>query len=198
MISRLSKNILPLGIGLLAIGYLVFGIFALWQPAKANPLGFSCPAYGPGGVASTSIAYMTPGTATSTLLYDTYCVGGTNQPNTGNTNTTNSLALLTQLTASSTSSVLNMAVEYSQDGVDWYQDDNIFATTTNTNIQSPNSLTWPYAVSNVGGVPNTGNRLGKVVRIYTPTRYVRVVYTITGANAGVWGELLPQKEVPNE
>lgn len=140
---------------------------------------------------------MTAGTATSTLLFDTYCVNGTNQPNTGNTNIANKLTLLTQFNASSTASVLNIAVEYSQDGVDWYQDNYIapLATTSPAvQLAVPNTYVWAFASSTLNGVGNAGNRVGKVVQIQTPTRYVRVVYSLTGTNAAVWGELLPQKE----
>lgn len=173
---------------------------ALTQTVSANPLGFSCPSYGPGGVASTSVVYMTTGAATSTLLYDTYCVGGTNQPNTGNTASTNLLSLLTQFTASSTASTLNASVEYSQDGVDWYQDNYNASTTGAYAIQAANSYAWTFASSSTNGAPVLANnsRIGKIIRIYAPTRYVRVVYSLpVGSTPGaVWGEILPVKERP--
>lgn len=174
-----------------SIGFSVFSS----HKAEANPSGFSCPAYS--SIASSSPVYLGAGTATSTLLYDTYCVNGTNQPNTGNTRTTNTLALLTQFTASSTSSVMNASVEYSQDGIDWYQDNYLISGVGAVNIQAPVSYTWTYVNSTIGGIANSGNRLGKVVRIYPPTRYVRVVYSLTGANGAVWGQILPIKEAAN-
>jgi hypothetical protein len=163
--------------------------------AQANPLGFSCAAQT--ASATTTPVYMTAGTATSTLLFDTYCVNGTNQPNTGNTNIANKLTLLTQFSASSTASVLGISVEYSQDGVDWYQDNYLSPLATTSPavlLATPNSYSWLFASSTLDGVANTGNRVGKALQIQTPTRYVRVVYTLTGTNAAVWGELLPQKE----
>lgn len=185
---------------LAAVVFLGAAGVAFTRTASANPLGFSCPAYGPGGVASTSVTYMTGGTGTTTLLYDTYCVGGSNQPNTGNTSTTNLLSLLTQFTASSTASVLNTSVEYSQDGVDWYQDNYVASTTAAYSLQTANSTSWTFASSTPGGgaaVANS-NRVGKLTRLYAPTRYVRVVYTLaaSGTAGGVWGEILPIKERP--
>lgn len=166
------------------------------HPAQANPTGFSCPAYGPNGIASTSISYMTAGTATTTLVYDTYCVAGSNQPNNGNTNATNLLSLLTQFNASSTASILGITAEYSQDGVDWYQDNYIASSTLGAYpIALPNSYSWTFASSTIKGLPNAGNLVGKLTRLYAPTRYIRVVYTLTGTAGAVWGEILPIKEL---
>jgi len=196
-----QKSFEVLAIVSFAIAVTVVFVSILATPkAEANPIGFSCAAYGPQGVATTSVKFMTPGTATSTLVYDTYCIGGTNQSNPGNSYATDYLTLLTQLSASSTATILNTSVEYSQDGVDWYQDNYIASTTTAGNfvplwsITVPNSFTWTFASSTLNGVANTGNRVGKVVQIYAPTRYVRVVYTLTGNNGAVWGSLLPIKE----
>lgn len=165
---------------------------------EANPTGFSCPAYGPGGTASTSVTYMTPGLATTTLVFDTYCISGTNQPNTGNLFGVAYLALLTQLTASTTGTVLNKSVEYSQDGTDWYQDNlnlNFATTSPVAQLATPQSSQWQFASSTVGGTPNRGNLVGKVERIYAPTRFVRVIYSLgAGSNGAVWGEILPTKE----
>lgn len=179
----------------LATALLIYTAFGMIHKAHANPLGFSCAAQT--ASATTTPVYMTAGTATSTLLFDTYCVNGTNQPNTGNTNIANKLTLLTQFSASSTASVLGISVEYSQDGVDWYQDNYLSPLATTSPavlLATPNSYSWLFASSTLDGVANTGNRVGKALQIQTPTRYVRVVYTLTGTNAAVWGELLPQKE----
>lgn len=179
--------------------------------AHASPLGFACAAYGPTGIASTSVKYMTPGAATTTLVYDTYCQNGSNQTDVGNTSVANSLALLTQLSASSTNTTLNIAIEYSQDNVDWYQDNLLASTTSGFTlpfpVTNPNSYTWLFASSTLNGVAQANNgptasstRIGKVMKIYAPTRYVRIVYTLgvaSGATgAALWGQILPLKERP--
>lgn len=190
---------------LLAIGFSIIvvalSLTLFSRPASANPLGFSCPAMS--ATATTTLTFMTPGTATTTVLYDTYCVNGTNQPNTGNTNSTNLLSLLTQFTASSSpNSVLLMNIEYSQDGVDWYQDNYVASSTNPVSVVStPNSYSWTFASSTVGGgaVASNNNRIGKLIRLYAPTRYVRAVYSLNigGANGAVWGQILPIKERAN-
>lgn len=162
--------------------------------------------------ASSSPVYMTPGTATSTVVYDTY------QQSTGNFYTVNAIELLTQLTASSTSSQINIAFEYSNGysngnaidctvlpaGCDWYQDTatNVQGYATSTLPFSLNQIPqyqWRFASSTIGqqapGVLN--NRDTRAVALKVPTRYVRVIYTcaIGGANCGVWGQFVPAKEV---
>lgn len=194
---------------------LMFGAFStLFTPRSthANPLGFACAAYGPFGIASTSVKYLTPGTGTTTLVYDTYCQNGSNQTDVGNTSIANSLSLLTQLSASSTNTTLNISVEYSQDNLDWYQD-NLIASSTGIGLglqyplTNPNTYTWAFASSTLNGVGQNNNgptanstRIGKVIKIFAPARYVRVVYSLgfaAGAtNAAVWGEILPIKERP--
>lgn len=190
------------GIGALLavfIALVAVSIFFMGTSAKANPLGFSCPSYT--ATATTSPAFMTPGTATSTLLFDMYCVNGTNQPNTGNTHIANTLALLTQFSASSSAtSILNIKTEYSQDNVDWYEDDfQFFTDATSTGSHAfalPQSAQWVFATSTVNGlISASSNRGGKVIRLNPPTRYVRIVYTLSGTtNGAVWGSILPIKE----
>lgn len=181
----------------------LFAVFIFTShKAEANPLGFSCSSQT--GNATTTNAFMTPGTATSTLLFDTYCVTGTNQQNTGNTFVASDLNLLTQLQASSTATVLNITAEYSQDGIDWYQDNYVATVSTTTvtsnyvsDISTPNSYKWTFASSTTGGVATANNnRIGKVIHLHVPTRFVRIVYTLASGstNGTIWGSLLPIKE----
>lgn len=148
-------------------------------------------------LATTSPAYILPGTATSTVTYDSFNTDGTNESSgPQNPIAANSATLLVQFTASSTSSVLNVAIERSDDGIDWYQDNlSALATTTPAqNIGVPTSYTWTYATSTIGGVVNPTNRLGKSLFIQTPTRYTRAVFTAVGANSAVWAQFVPTKE----
>lgn len=165
--------------------------------AHANPSFFAPQAMS--ATATTTIAYMTPGTATSTMMYDSFNLFGTNQPVVNDPTAAASAALEVQFTASSSVSVLNIAIERSDDQIDWYQDEYSFpvnATSTGANsISLPNSFTWTYASSTVGGQPNnTSGRIGKIMRVDTPTRYTRAVFTLTGANGAVWSKFVPVKE----
>lgn len=156
--------------------------------AHANPLR-SVPAASTAD-ATTTIPFMTPGTGTTTTaVFDSFANGANAYPDRA--------ALLTQFTASSTSSILGIRLEYSQDNIDWYSDNlNSNATTSFANsITSASTFTWTFASTTpgAGAVGNT-NRSSKVIFINVPTRYIRAVYTITGANGGVWGSIIPQRQ----
>lgn len=140
--------------------------------------------------ATSTLVYITPGAATTTLIYHSSFTGS------------DSAVVLTQLTASSTSSVLNMSVDYAQGGFgidcsatplncDWYSDNlngSLNSTTTPTkSIQVANSYSWTAAST---------ARTGKAIEVPTPTRYVRVTYSMTGAAGGVWAQIVAKKQQP--
>lgn len=146
------------------------------------------------GAASTSPAYMTPGTGTSTTpVYDAYAqtCGG------GRTSKADQAGLLVQFNGSSTSAVLSLAVEYSQDGVDWYRnfviDPAQAGTTTPLSVVSPFAISWKYAAAVLGGAGVSGTSTAAFA-VPTPFRYTRVVASITGANGAAWMQLVPVKE----
>lgn len=196
----MKKKYILLGISLIVIISLVsFQV----QKVSANPSYFTPTVQT--STATTTPTFMTPGTATSTLVHDSY--------NSGNPTKSNQIALLTQFTASSTAAVLAINLEYSQGAAgfdctvtptacDWYQDvlldNNSRSTTTQAaNITPTNSYTWTFASSTVGGGAvnaTTGGRATRAMVITSPTRYTRFVYTLTGANAAIWGQIVPIKE----
>lgn len=170
---------------LIAAVVLLLGAFSF--KAYANAPDFNAVST---AAATTTLAYMTPGTASTTLAYVSIFAAS------------DSAVLLTELTASSTSTVLNINVEYAQGGngtdcsitqsaCDWFADNlngSINSTTSPTkSIQTANSYTWAAAST---------ARTMKAIEIPTPTRYVRVTYTVTGAAAGVWGQLVAKKQQP--
>lgn len=149
--------------------------------------------------ATTTPFFMTPGNATSTLVYDSFNLSGTNQRVVNDPTTADTAALAVQFTASSTASILNFVVERSDDGVDWYQDNVVapFATTSPViQLATPISYSWAYASSTINGVGNSGSRLGKVVTIPTPTRFTRVIFSLAagGTNGAVWAKFIPEKQ----
>lgn len=153
--------------------------------------------------ATSTPAYMTPGTATSTLVYNTYTntnvatatPSGSNAPSTAT-----SVTLLGQLTGSSTSAVIKITPEYSFDGIDWYQGYGLlglYATSTpNPTLSYSNvdSLTIPFASTTVGGASGTQSIDHFAITIPVPTKDVRFVVTLTGANAAFWGQVVPTKQ----
>lgn len=173
---------------------LVVALVVIVNSVKANSSYFPPPVST--ATATTSPRYMTPGTATSTLTLDSYY-----QDTLGNYTKTDSAVLLTQFAGSSTASILGIDVEYSQDGIDWYKDNlNALVLASSTAIYpiQPNSrISWTFASSTVGGgvvAASTGATSTKAILITTPTRWIRVVHTITGANGAVWSQLVPRKE----
>jgi hypothetical protein len=191
--TRTENNIRTVicGMALAAIVLLLpFGM------AHANPSSFAN-GVTTGNAASTSPAYMTPGAGTSTTpVFDAYAQTMSG----GATSKVDQAALLVQFTASSTTSVLNIAVEYSQDAIDWYRnyiiDPTQVGTTTALGIGTPFSTTWKFASSSVGGavVPANSNRSTATILVPTPLRYTRIVASMTGANGAVWMQLVPIKE----
>jgi len=163
--------------------------------AFANPGSFSSPAYT--AVASSTLTYMTAGTATTTVTYDTYESNGTTQVNNGNTFVADGATLLLAVSASSTSSVFVTNVEYSVDGIDWYQDNRITYAAGAIAVATPNSFTYTYASTTPGGgaVLSNSNRGAKAIRLDTPTRYVRAVISLTGTNGAVYATIIPRKQV---
>lgn len=158
--------------------------------ATANPSQFIGDAY---SSATTSPAYIGVGN-TATHDFDTLV--------SGNTAAMDSAALLIQHTASSTLSVLDATVYYSEDGIDWFaesmalQNPGVFVGTTSTARVDHASTTVAHRF--------TGNTIASTTRFTldlgnVPTRYVRVVYSVpTGAaSSSVWSKFIGKKERSN-
>lgn len=184
------------------LGIMIVVIVATASMVQANPKFFANRVQT--ATATTTIEYMTPGTATTTLTFDTSLI---NQADTGvrNTNTLTSLTLATQFTASSTvASVLKWRYEYSNDNEDWYPESMLegFISTTTPEIiglKGYNEYKWITASSTCQVVTN-GCRSHRLVNVPVATRYVRVLFYMSGSpashnNGGIWAELVPIKEM---
>ncbi len=169
-------------IGLFAALVLIGSVCTLFAlKAHANPSDLNLS----NTTATTTVSFVVVGTATSTETYDSYG-GGVGEPN-----ASDGATLFVQMAASSTSSVLGIQLQYSQNGIDWFDDDLLQltnATTTQaTNVAVANSYTWKAA-----GTATTS----KAFNVPTPTRYVRAVISATGANAAVWKVIIAKKQQP--
>lgn len=181
--------------------YLVFIVIALFLTigvimVRANPSYFALEKST--SVATTTPVYQTAGTATSTLVYDTYAAGSNTK--------TDSLSLGIQYIGSSTASVLGWRYEYSNGypgndcitlplSCDWYQlgvGNSAVATSTYISGYAENLLV--AASSSPGGrtAPIDGSL--KLVNVPTSTRYVRVVLYSFAGNGSVWAQFIPAKE----
>jgi len=176
--------------------------FGFYYTASANPLGFFRTS-SVDGVATTSPAYMTPGTATTTKYFDT---GSSN-----NFATDNAVFAL-QFTGSSTDSSVSVAFEYAAgvDGsnckttptaCDWYKDGTLdiagFSTTSQaSNVTVPNSFTMSFASTTQGGAVGSSTRALRLITAPTYTRYIRAVITMPAGslNGAVWGEFIGKKQ----
>lgn len=172
---RLSQNALwasAILVLAIAVGTLMYAYAAKADAADLNQTNT---------VATTTVAYLAPGLATSTQTYDSYA-GGVGDPN-----ASDSAVLLLQFAASSTSSVLNINVQYSMNGIDWYGD-NLGAATSSTGINLPNVYAWTAA-----GTATTS----RAISIPTPVRFSRAVIGITGASGAVYGNIVVKKQQPS-
>lgn len=191
------------------ISGIALGIIGIASVAYANPSFLGSKASS--STASSTVTYMTPGTATTTVIYDSYGQGGTNQTSAYNSSKTDEAFLAIQLTASSTSTTLNVDLEFANGSncyaapntCDWYRNNlEALSTTTSPALLNQNqTMTWTFASSTQGqiGDPTKINRVNKMVTIPTPTRYTRAIFTLPAgsANGAVYAEIQPVKEVNN-
>lgn len=191
----LKKYTIPVGISLI-ISVLVVLSFLNFNKVKAAILNFT-PTTCYTAAATSSLAYQTPGAATSTLAG---CLLGSDGAQ--------SAVLISQVNASSTNSVNNFFVEESMDNIDWYPINlgYLASTTTTFTVNAPGMFSYRYASSTIGGVPNTTGLLGQdgtnnrnefVVDIPVRMRYVRAYAACAtgGTNCAVWMKIIPRQNV---
>lgn len=200
--SLTQKKVLAL-LGSLAV--LSLGVLLLAQKAGANPSFFIVGQAT--ASATTTLTFMTPGTATTTVVQTA--------TNNGNTMGLNAATLLVQFTGSSTASSLAVSFEYANNdaGVDcsvtptvcdWYKDgllgaSAIVSTTTQiVSLAAATAYTLPFASTTVGGVLGTASRTTRIINVQTPAQYVRAVFTlpIGSLNGAIYAKFLPTKERP--
>lgn len=186
-----------IGIG---IGSLLFVVVGL---VKANPQFFQAES---GTAAATStMSYMTPGAATTTLTIDSYKLVQSSTE-TSNPTAYNGLSLAVQFEATSTGSRLVRYYEYSSDNIDWYPQNvelNINATTT-IEVQHRKLYEFSFPATSTplsnAELPLTNGkaRVHKIVDVPILARYVRVNFYIPvgSMNGAVWAEFMPRKERP--
>lgn len=172
----------------------VLGLLALAATVYANPFYNGTKART--ATATTTISYLIPGISTTTLTYDSYEQSGTNQTNGGNVTLPDSVAIALRGNSSSTASVINITCEYSEDAIDWYQNELVAPTSTSiVNITNPIFYSFAFASSTVGGVPGTSSTVfQKVFECPVPLRYVRAVIGSAGAQSSVWASIIPKKQ----
>lgn len=176
-----------------AIALIIAGSFAGY--VYANPSQFlrsyatdNCGA----SIATTTLTHLVPGTSTSTPTFDTQCDGGLSA---------DSATLAIIFNASSTGSTLVINFEYSDDGTNWFSDNQeIVGTSTPNNAGINRTITWNFASSSVSKAGEAAspkrNYDSKIFSVRTPTRYVRAIIGMPGGslNGAVWTEFIAKKQ----
>lgn len=148
-----------------------------------------------GTLATTSVSYMSAGVGTSTITCDLEYIASAY----GNgSNSFDSAILGIQLNASSTNTTLAWKYEYSQNKLDWYEDDvelTINATTT-THVRTYKEHSWLFASSSYPTSIANSSRSTKKVNLETPTKWIRVTfYMPTGSTGGaLWAQIIGKSE----
>lgn len=116
--------------------------------------------------------------------------------------------LVTYAASTSVNTNLQIALEYSMDGIDYFSDNlGIVATTTpGIPLTVSNSYNMKFASSSVGGQLPTfsppcfvgqqkGDCMDKAINIPTPTKYIRAIFTSSGGTAAVWAQIIPRVDI---
>lgn len=146
--------------------------------------------------ATTSPTYMTAGTATTSLSL-TNTISRCTDRSTALTEAT----LILQFTGSSTSATLNGNVQYSMDGIDWYENSlgDLASTSPSVSLSVAQTFQIKYASTTPGlgaAGANSINPNLRILKIPTPTQWVRVLFTLPpgSTNGAVWAMFIGKQE----
>lgn len=139
-----------------------------------------------GATSTSTLMTVVPATvaASSTFQLDAY-EGGT-------TFAFDSATMLVRQLASSSASVTTITIQYSQDGIDWFQNNLAPTSTENT----PNSLTFPQTYT-ITGASTAASTTLVALGVKTPTRYVRAFFTSGVGTSSIWAQWVPKREISN-
>lgn len=166
-----------LGIGLTVLGLALATFITVHANPSQIPVHSNCST----ASATTSTQLIATSTPTYTLTCDAYNLA------TGYSVglSLNSASLAFQISA--TSSIINMNLQYSNDGIDWYDNEMVAQGTSiaTTTITNPTGYTLTAGTSK------------KIVRVDTPTRYVRAIFNGPAGQATttIWAEFIPKQEI---
>lgn len=141
--------------------------------------------------ATTTLVYMSPGLATTTLSYDSLS---------GDSVKINTLNVAFQYTASNTAPTLNVRFEDSQNGVDWYPRSTIVGSATTSLMTAPyNNMSFVLSTTTDIGGSGTNGRIHESFTVNAPMRWVRAIFSVPQGttNGGLWAQFIPTKETNN-
>ena len=140
--------------------------------------------------ATTTVSYLSYGTATSTYQFDSPSVASGKVPFTSSLDTQ---YLYVQFAASSSSSVLNITPQYSNNNVDWYS---IAAATSTVNVGGISVLAYPTVYQYSATAAATTSLVFKLPDM--AAQHMRVVFGLAAGSAAgaVYNEVV-LKENPH-
>lgn len=143
--------------------------------------------------ATTTLLYLSPGNATSTMSYDSYS---------GDSVKIDKLSLNIQYTASTTGPTLKMRMEDSTDNINWYPrsvaiNSTLDNATTTMITGNFSEYQWTVSTTTDNGGSGTSARVHTSLVVDAPQRYVRVKFYVpqNGGNGGLWYQMVPFKEL---
>lgn len=167
------------------VGTLALALISVFSIAQANPTYLPPHSACSTSSATSSVSSLSTSTPTVTLTCDAYALSSNLTDPTAMTNA----VLAMQFRSPQTATVLTVTLQYSEDSVDWY-DDNLgaLATTTGPTFIAP-AKTYSWLV----GTTSTSS---KMVDVRTPVRYVRALFTPAAGSATstIWATFIPRKE----
>lgn len=196
-----------IGIGALMALMLTL-VFSTVVTVKANPSFFLVQNNGLTTTATTSLTYMTAGTATSTTRVIDAGAGGAQGADSG--------VLALQFTGSSTptnaataTTTYNVTIEYARGGqgdcvanptiCSWYSDNTFASSTVSQVISSPVVRQIQLGTQTLAGVLlSSSTPTAVLVNVPMPTRYARAVISIQpgSTNGAVWAEFIDKRQNP--
>ena len=139
--------------------------------------------------ATTTLSFMTPGTATTTYNFDTNKDGDMGL---------DSAILNFQFSGSSTASQIRWRITTSSDGVDYYQ----YLEDVSANATSSNMASQEYALSfasttELSAKLGNSTRMHRAMEIPTNDRYLRVEFYLPAGslNGAVWAQIKGKRQI---
>ena len=190
----------------IVIGMIVTLALVIGGVALANPRFFVDMSQT--ATATTTLSYMTPGTGTTTLVHDSHLVDQSNASRGRNTTALDSLTLLVQLTATTGLPTLNIEIEDSRDGIDYYRrTPSLIASTTDIfTVSNIHKIRAVFASSTASegatGISATESIMNLSFEIQPRLRFVRALFYLSSTtvvstkedDGAVWAEFIGTKE----
>lgn len=130
--------------------------------------------------ATTTVSYMTPGTATTTYQIDNLALNKVQEMG-----EVDAITVLVQFAASTTASTLNVQQQVSNNNIDWYTVNQVVGTPTSlgSSTLATSSITYQWTP----GVAGTSSTAFVILNV--PARHERLVFSNTGASGAIYNEV---------